>query len=377
MTRDKRTLYIVSAVITVALLLVLLLAGGSTRIVAAVLLTAAAVAACLLIKKRSILSLNKRTVLLLMSVIGLLYITVLYLSGLYFGFWRATVPFSVRSLFLNVLPIAVIIVASEVIRYVLVAQKHGFSSACAYIIGVAAELAIAVNFRDLADFYEFMDAVALYLFPALTANILYRYLSARYGALPNIAYRALLSLYVYFLPTFPALPEVLTALVGLALPFLIYWFLFTLFEKRHRPATASRAKGKVAIVSLVLAVLFSVLLMMLISCRFHFGAIVIATESMTGTLNKGDVIIYESHDGKPLAEGQIAVFEKYGMLMVHRVIKVEHINGETRYYTKGDANKTEDSGYITDSEIVGTTNVKLAYVGYPSLWLRALFTAKS
>ena len=54
------------------------------------------------------------------------------------------------------------------------------------------------------------------------------------------------------------------------------------------------------------------------------------------------------------------------------VVAIERIGNETRYYTKGDANDDWDVGYRTDQDIVGLTDIKLAYVGYPTLWLRDL-----
>jgi signal peptidase len=111
---------------------------------------------------------------------------------------------------------------------------------------------------------------------------------------------------------------------------------------------------------------------MLISCQFRFGAVVIATESMTGEINKGDVIIYERYDDQTIKEGQVIVFLQDQNRIIHRVVKIENIGGEVRYFTKGDANYSLDDGYITDADIVGLTDVKIAYIGYPTLWLRKL-----
>ena len=44
-------------------------------------------------------------------------------------------------------------------------------------------------------------------------------------------------------------------------------------------------------------------------------------------------------------------FEKNNMSIVHRVIDVKQVDGEYRYYTKGDANGQADEGYITNNEI--------------------------
>ena len=132
-------------------------------------------------------------------------------------------------------------------------------------------------------------------------------------------------------------------------------------------------KGKkVSLIGTVVAVAVVISTAMLISCQFRFGAIVIATESMTGEINKGDMIIYERYDGQPIKEGQVIVFMSYDVRIIHRVVKIEHIGNEVRYYTKGDANEEQDQGYVTEADIVGLTDMKLSYVGYPTLWLREL-----
>ena len=112
---------------------------------------------------------------------------------------------------------------------------------------------------------------------------------------------------------------------------------------------------------------------MLVSNQFKYGALVIATESMTGELNKGDVVIFESYDDQTITEGQVIVFERNGNMIVHRVVDIAIINDSTRYYTKGDANEDMDDGYITDADIRGVAEQKLPYCGYPTLWLRGLF----
>ena len=112
---------------------------------------------------------------------------------------------------------------------------------------------------------------------------------------------------------------------------------------------------------------------MLVSNQFKYGALVIATESMTGEINKGDVVIFESYEDQTIQEGQVIVFEKNRSMIVHRVVDIKIINGSARYYTKGDVNEDMDMGYIVDADIVGLANYKLPFLGYPSLWLRSLF----
>jgi signal peptidase len=111
---------------------------------------------------------------------------------------------------------------------------------------------------------------------------------------------------------------------------------------------------------------------MVVSCQFRFGAIVIATDSMTGEINKGDVIIYEQYKNQKIEEGQVIVFYQNNCRVIHRVVRIENVDNETRYYTKGDANTIIDIGYRTRSDIIGLTDIKIAYIGYPTLWLHEL-----
>ena len=112
---------------------------------------------------------------------------------------------------------------------------------------------------------------------------------------------------------------------------------------------------------------------MLISCQFRFCLLVIATESMTGEIDKGDAIIYERFTDQIIQEGDVIVFNKDDLVLVHRVVDISRIDGKNRYVTKGDANDTDDIGYITNTDIIGVVGAKIPYVGYPTLWLKQAF----
>ena len=84
-------------------------------------------------------------------------------------------------------------------------------------------------------------------------------------------------------------------------------------------------------------------------------------------------MIYENYEDQTIEVGQVIIFEKNKTITVHRVVDLEIIDGVARYYTKGDANKDADAGYVTDAEIVGVTNFKIPYIGMPTLWLGDIF----
>ena len=115
------------------------------------------------------------------------------------------------------------------------------------------------------------------------------------------------------------------------------------------------------------------LLIALISCKFRYGVIVIGSGSMTGSLDKGDAVIFEQYKGEPIKEGTVIIYQNEDIQTVHRVIKQENVNGEYRYITKGDKNQDSDEGYRTKNDIIGAIRFRIPYIGYPTLWLRDIF----
>lgn len=370
MTKDKKVLYLTSLISLAVLLIVLFTVEKNSRIVSAVVMAAITAATCLLIRRRSAKSIAKKDVLLLMIILSVIISALMEMTGIHFGYYKNPYYVNPKILYTFVIPIAVIIVATEITRSVLLSQKNGFVGCVSFLIGVVAETLTFLSFAGTASFNQFMDLVGMTLLPAITANLLYHNVSKNYGALPNIVYRLISALYIYFIPQTTAIADAIRAMIKVAAPLILLALITAMFSKQKKNAVE---KGKkLSFVGVAVSIIATVAITMLISCQFRFGAIVIATESMTGEINKGDMIVYERYDGQKIKEGQIIVFLEKNANIVHRVIRIEEVDGETRYFTKGDFNADEDEGYRTDADIVGLTDFKLAYAGYPTLWLREI-----
>ena len=376
MNKDKKILYSISVLIFTVLFISLFVDFGSSKVLTACLLLPLTIITCIFIKKRSLLSTSKREVLVLFIAIGALYVLLMQLSGLFFGFYKPLYSFSLATLVDYVLPLTLIIIAIEIIRSVMLAQKNRFVAIICYISCVIAEVLMCSNISGIGhNVYAFMNLVGMTFFPAITANLLYHYLSKRYGILPAISYRLITTLYIYFVPHVSGISDSMTAFIKLILPLVLLIFVRALFEGNKKPAkklVSSRIQTAVS----AAAIFIMLSIVMLISCQFRYGALVIATESMTGEINKGDVIIYERYDGQPVKEGQVIVFEKDGSKIVHRVVEIEISEGAKQYYTKGDANDSLDFGYIDDSHIIGLTQTKISGLGFPTLWLHDIVSRK-
>lgn len=370
MSKDKATVYVLSIALMFALLCAFFVPSSYAKAITALILIAFLVASTTTIKKRPILSHNKTEVFLIMLAMGAVCLVIYYLSGLHFGFFRSSTPFSISSIWKNILPIATIIIAIEIIRYILLAQRWAFAHVLVFICGVLSEVLIFGSLSGIHSFSTFMDAVGLHLLPAITANILFQAISRQYGSLPIIAYRLIWALYPYVLPAYPQTPDILLSFAKMVVPILIFGFVSALYTKTKKYETTRSKTIKGASVGVTAIIMIAIV--MLISAKFQYRAIIIATESMTGSLNKGDMIVYEAYDDQPLSEQDIVVFRQTEARIVHRVVLIERVDGANRYYTKGDANDDLDDGYITDPSIEGVVLFKIPYVGYASIWLREI-----
>lgn len=373
MNTDRRNLYLISAFIPVALITLLFVQTSYFQMVAAVILAVSAVASTCLIKKRGTLSVNYRSVAALLAVVAIVYLVITYLLGIPFGFRKNVASLSLQNILLQVLPAIAIIVCSELVRRSLVIQSNTVATVSAYVICLIADIMLSGGFANIEHVSQFVDAVCLVLFPSAISNLLYHYLSKRYGASPVIVYRIILTVPLSLLPILPNISGVVNSFLLIVLPLLVWKFIDMLYEKKEKYALGKKEKAE--FVGIAVSITCMVLIILLISGLLAYKFIVIATPSMTGAINEGDGIIYEEYDGQIIEVGSVVVFTRNDEeLIVHRVIAAQQIDGTVYYTTKGDANSSSDSGFITNDNIIGIVKIRVPYVGYPSLWLRELFS---
>lgn len=100
---------------------------------------------------------------------------------------------------------------------------------------------------------------------------------------------------------------------------------------------------------------------------FGYSMLIVASPSMTGAIEAGDAIIIKNSDS--YAVGDVITYfpEDESFLVTHRIVRME---GD-KFYTKGDANQSEDSDPVLIEQIVGKVAVKLDKVGYFIEWLKS------
>ncbi len=109
------------------------------------------------------------------------------------------------------------------------------------------------------------------------------------------------------------------------------------------------------------------------------------TYTLHNGFNKGDIILLKGAKKKPIALGDILVYDSRGksMPIIHRVVAIHTFNistndTETIYESKGDHNPYQiNDGALNEHEVLpstvrGKAFAKIPYVGYLKIWFSQL-----
>ena len=226
------------------------------------------------------------------------------------------------------------------------------------------------TFSSIKQFYLLLGMVIL---PSLSKNILLNYLTKNKKNKSSITYRSMNDLYIYLLPVVPVMNLYYEAILLVIFPYIYYLFYSLLFVKQGIKESQRRKSLYFRLSSLIYIALF-LIVTAIVSGAFRYGVLAIGSESMTGTIDKGDAIIYHKNvDTKKLKQGQIIIFEKEGTVFVHRIVEAYSDDNGTMFITKGDANRVKDMWVVYEKDIKGIYDFRIKYIGYPSVWLRGFF----
>ena len=383
MKKDKLRIFAFEILLILILFFALFASNIITRGLLSIIISIYAIITVLLFKIRKVSSINKIPVTWMMVIFSMFYLGIFYLFGLHFGFVKTKIFFSLRTIIKYIIPIGLIIISSEVIRRAFLShkieiklknKKIEISSVLTYIAMVLIDLLIYTDVYDLRRLDDFLTLLGFVFFASVSCNLLYNYITPRYGCKGIIIYRLITTLFIYIIPVIPDVYIFFRSFLRLLYPYLIYLIIEKMYSKNDYSTTIKIKKQEIIWNTILIVV--ATLFIMLISCQFKYGLLVIGSESMTGTLNKGDAVIFEKYEDQEIVEGQVIIFEYNNLQTIHRIVDIQKVNGEFRYYTKGDANSVNDDEYRTIEDINYLVKLRVKYIGYPTLWVRSLFSVK-
>lgn len=371
MKKDKIKVYMLESVICMIFFFTLFVSSTYLRAIAAILLVISFLLIKKVLHKRNIVSLYHKQVTILLGLLSIVFLLIFYVLGLYFGYANSLIKFNLLTLLLMIIPTAAIIIVSEIMRSIFLAEKSIVSKILTTVCMILIDLTLYANMNQFTTFSGFVNMISFSLLASIANNLLWNYTSVRYGYKPAIVFRLVITLYEFIIPVIPNIFLYFRCFLRMVYPYIVYLILETLYSKNDF-VVAVQDKKRDNIITVILLTIM-ILFIMLISCEFKYGLLVIGTGSMSGAIDIGDAVIYERCDNQSIKEQQIIIFERDNIRIVHRVVDIKIVNGVKRYYTKGDANKQNDSGYVTQDDILGLVKFKIKYIGYPTLMLRESF----
>ncbi len=369
MLKEKTKIYIIEILLVVILSICTLLHYTDNKIFLALITVVGSAIISMVVRRERSLQIHRKKIVLILSVFAILYIAIFYMFGLYTGFVPSKEILSLQSISTTIIPIIIIIFSTERMRDKLLICNDKKSKFLLVVMNTIIELSLYLNFYKVTILENVLALVGFVSFAAIANNLLYNYLQDDYGKKPVIIYRLITTVVPYLIPVTPNLYIFYRTFLRLLYPLIIFLYLEKYFNEDYLQKRKREQKRE--IVSLVCTFIFLTILIGLISCKFQYGILVIGSNSMTGSINKGDVIFYKKTND--ISMNDIIVYDKDRAKIVHRVVDVKNINNEQRYYTKGDANKLKDEKYVTNDNVIGKVLFRIQYLGNPTLFLRNIF----
>ena len=305
----------------------------------------------------------------------LIFFILYYLLGIIISFAKTSNYYTISSFINIIIPLVLGIILKEILRYMIVSktfdEKLLLIVTCILFINL--DLVGKYELSTFSTKYDTFIFLAVVFLPIVSKNVLCTYLSYKVGYKPVIIYLLITSLYGYLMPVIPNPNQYIYSVIWLVIPFILLYRMYKYFHKEKHDLKIEREYHKKKFGTLIVPILLIIPVVYFVSGYFHYQAIVVASGSMEKAISKGDIVVIEKTDNPNKIELNEVIAYRYNkIIVVHRLVKKIKVDGETIFYTKGDANHDIDNYKITEDMIIGTVNVKIPYIGYPTVWLNEL-----
>ena len=315
----------------------------------------------------------KKNILYSTLQILIIYFMLIYLAGIYFGYTKIAFSLKPTAIINNIFAPLITFFCLELFRYIIITNnKDNKKRLIIYnvVIGII-ELSVTTRtllFTDVSSAYK---SIVEFIIPITIKQVTFSYLCYHGGFKPCITYRIAMVIYTYMIPIQPNFNEILKSILNIILP-LIIW-------NKAAEDVKEEAREKEYIVvednrlSNFCYICAFIIMFLVITGISPIGITAIGSESMNPTFDKGAGVITLKVKEDKLKEGDIITYRKENKKIIHRINFIEKVEGETRYYTKGDANSSLDPGYVTYEDINNKILFSIPYIGYPSVLIGELF----
>ncbi len=316
---------------------------------------------------------DKKKVLVMIILYSVSILVVLYGIGMFLGFVKSPYSSNLIVMGANILPVSIMIVLSELLRYNILKKSNGkkLIFLLSILMFTLVYMTPVVKSYDLTDLEKLLELGTVILVPQIACNYLLSDFSYKYGYISCMIYQFITTLYLYILPFYPDLDLYLESVINFLLPLLIRYVVDLNFEKEKK----KDYKDKHIAGRIITVIFFIIILLIVALCSnlFRYWIAVIGSGSMHPTIKVGDAIIidkyYQKHLDK-LKKGDVLVFQIKGTIYTHRIVKIKQDNGNYQILTKGDRKgQAQDDWIVKNDDVVGLVKKRIPAIGRPTVWL--------
>ena len=308
-------------------------------------------------------------------ILVITFLLLYYLLGIFMGFARTSYSFSFKTLINFIIPISLIIICKEILRYMITSKAEGniIVRITTVILFILIDITSLIYNSNLTSNYSIFLFIAITLLPSISFNTSFSFITLKIGYKPLIVYSLILNLYIYLVPIIPNPNEYIYSIIYFCLPIIYLYRIFMIFEK-ERERRILEINHKYNFGPLIGSIIFITFVVYFTSGYFKYWAIAVASGSMENAIYKGDVVLIAKfeNDLNTLKVGEIVAFRKNKIVVVHRLVNIVKDKNEYYFYTKGDNNPEPDNFVITEDMMIGRVKLKIPYIGKPTVWLNSL-----
>lgn len=297
----------------------------------------------------------------------LLYVIIYYSLGIIIGFKRSPLNFELYSIIINIMKYVSLRAFIEIVKYYLIKENNSKTSV---ILITILFIIINIDINHLLKISE--DKIVLFkyisstIIPTCMYGIIGTYLMKYTDLKTNLLLQLTPLVLTYTIKISPNLDWYFYGMFHIVFLSIIYLFIKYEIDKKEE----TKKEAKESIVSLIpIIVIFTVLILFVLGA-FKYVPLGVMSNSMKPLFERGDTVIYEKIKNKDtIKENDIICYNLDGIKVMHRVVKIEEINNEKYYTTKGDNLITKDPLKVTQKQIIGKIKFTIPRIGYPSVWL--------
>lgn len=318
----------------------------------------------------------KKDLLLLILIVTISYYVITYFLGFFIGFVYSNYSRSFIGILRNIFVSSLMVLSIEIMRECIIksAKYYKFLIILSSLIFFLLEVITQISFNNIHSGVELVQFIMVIVIPYISKNIFLTYSTYYTDKTNSIVYNLIMTLPNFILPVFPDLGDYIGTLLLTTLPLILVAVSYKMFFYKREKIVDSRWQAKFSNIQKMFTTSLLFLLILIVYLVGGFGrfiALAIGSESMTGAINKGDVIIIDKRK-KEYKKKDIIAFSQNGEIIVHRVIDIVEKDDGVYYQTKGDANNGEDPWLVDDKAIVGQEKFRILFLGLPTVALSEL-----